>query len=189
MIRKLRNAIIRGVAKMVVKTKRFFSKIFSRGFALATAKWALTIGSAAGTIYVLNYFLPVWLTAAIASTVVIHELGHYLTALQVGRKADPPLFVPFIWGVLSGTRIHDRGSVPDKDARIHLAGPTWGFIWSLAGASFSLYFGQTGMAWAFGWLAAFNLWHGTIGSDGQFHKMMYSPEVKQPDFQPAPAPF
>lgn len=183
MISKIRSAVIRGVAKMTTKAKNLWSRIWSRGFAAATARWTLTIGSAALTVYVLDYFLPVWLTAAIASTLIVHEFGHYITALRMRRKADPPIFIPFIWGVWGGTRVPGRGSEPTIDGQIALAGPTWGFIWALGGAGFSLYFGQQTMMWAFLWLSAFNLWHGTLGSDGKFYQTMrpkFTPEVKEP---------
>lgn len=171
----------------MMKAVRFMGRRWARKHqtAVAAVKWTLSIGSAALTIYVLDYFLPVWLTAAIASTVIVHELGHYVTARRLRRKADPPLFVPFIWGVISGTRIHNRGSDPIRDAQIHLNGPTWGFIWSVAGACFSIWFGQEGMMWAFLWLAAANLYHGTIGSDGRFYQSMkptVTPHVREDDY-------
>lgn len=186
-IRRLRTAIMSAIKGAFRKVLNFAMRVWIRRnqLALRIFKLSLTAGSAALTVYVLDYFLPVWLTAAIASTVFVHEFGHYFTAIRLGRKADPPLFLPFIWGVVGGTRIHNRGSDPEVDAQIHLAGPTWGFIWAMGGAAFSLYFAQTTIMWAFLWLGAFNLWHGTLGSDGKFYQTMkaqFEPEVEEPKY-------
>ena len=188
LLRKLRSAVAGAIKGAFRRVLRFGFRLWMRKriIAVGIAKMVLSLASAALTVYVLDYFLPTWLTAAIASTVFVHEMGHYITAKRLGRQVDPPLFLPFIWGVVGATRIHARGSDPERDAQIHLAGPTWGFIWALAGAGFSLYFGQSGMMWAFLWLSAFNLWHGTLGSDGKFYQSMksqFTPDVEEPTYE------
>lgn len=156
------------------KIKSFFRRTYTSRRQIGYKLWQAIYftGTLALSGYVLQYFLPLWLAGAILSTFFVHEMGHYITALREKRKVDLPFFVPFIWGVAGATRIYDRGSYPESDARIHMAGPSWGFLWAIAGAAVAAWYGFAAAGWAFLWLAVFNLWHGTFGSDGRFYAAM-----------------
>jgi Zn-dependent protease len=160
--------------KVTGKLTGFFLKMIARRRQVARAIFqiAYCVGSATLSVYVLGQFLPAYLVAAIVSTVVVHEFGHWITAKRLDRQVDLPFFVPLVWFVFSATRLHNKGSNPETDAKIHLAGPSWGFIWAVAGAAVAGWYAYTQLAWAFAWLAAFNIWHGTFGSDGKFYSAM-----------------
>jgi Zn-dependent protease len=90
-------------------------------------------------------------------TIYVHEMGHVARLLRYGMKATPPMFVPGL-GALIMLKQHPASA--REDARIGLAGPTWGLAAAAVAYAVSLASGWP--SWAAtgqvaGWLNFFNL--------------------------------
>lgn len=90
-------------------------------------------------------------------TIYVHEMGHVSKLLRYGMKASAPMFIPGL-GALIMLKQHPVS--PREDARIGLAGPTWGLASAVVAYAVSLAIGWP--SWAAtahvaGWLNFFNL--------------------------------
>jgi Zn-dependent protease len=90
-------------------------------------------------------------------TIYVHEMGHVSKLLRYGMKASAPMFIPGL-GALIMLRQHPVSA--REDARIGLAGPTWGLASAVVAYAVSLAAGWP--SWAAtahvaGWLNFFNL--------------------------------
>ncbi len=56
-------------------------------------------------------------------SIYIHEMGHMWMLRHYGLRASPPLFIPFVGAFVA---LYDSPADVHQDARIGLAGPTWG---------------------------------------------------------------
>ena len=56
-------------------------------------------------------------------SIYIHEMGHVAALTRYGVPASAPLFIPGLGAVL---RLRQEFTDPRQDARVALAGPTWG---------------------------------------------------------------
>jgi Zn-dependent protease len=65
------------------------------------------------------------LAVGIAGSIYIHEMGHVAMLRRLGIAAGAPLFIP---GVGALIMLRERVVDPLADARIGLAGPTWGLV-------------------------------------------------------------
>ncbi len=98
-----------------------------------------------------------WFAVGITASVLLHEMGHYVTVRRYGFKADLPTFLPGLGAFVRWT----GGNVdPGVRAMISLAGPLFGF---LSGAIAYFVFRETGrqvwlaVAEFAGWLNLLNL--------------------------------
>ena len=90
-------------------------------------------------------------------TIYVHEMGHVAMLLRYGMKASAPMFIPGL-GAMIMLKQHPMN--PREDARIGLAGPTWGLSAAVVAYGVSLAMGWP--SWAAtakvaGWLNLFNL--------------------------------
>jgi Zn-dependent protease len=90
-------------------------------------------------------------------TIYVHEMGHVAKLLRYGMKASAPMFIPGL-GALIMLKQHPVSG--REDARIGLAGPTWGLASAVVAYAVSLAMGWP--SWAAtahvaGWLNLFNL--------------------------------
>ena len=90
-------------------------------------------------------------------SIYVHEMGHVAMLLRYGMKASAPMFIPGL-GALIMLRQHPQN--PREDARIGLAGPTWGLAAAVVCWGVSLLTGWP--SWAAiakvgAWLNLFNL--------------------------------
>ena len=58
-----------------------------------------------------------------ALSIYVHEMGHMWMLRQYGLRASAPLFIPFVGAFVA---LYDSPADVHQDARIGLAGPTWG---------------------------------------------------------------
>lgn len=63
------------------------------------------------------------LAVGIAASIYVHEMGHVAMLRRLGIQAGAPLFIP---GVGALVMLKERITDPVVDAKIGLAGPTWG---------------------------------------------------------------
>lgn len=97
------------------------------------------------------------LAVGIAASIYIHEMGHVAMLRRLGIQAGAPLFIP---GVGALVMLKEHVTDPVTDARIGLAGPTWGL--GAAVASWVLYLATGAPIWRAiaeltGFLNLFNL--------------------------------
>src|SRR5690554_5307562 len=138
---------------------RFFSRIrsrigsaFSRLFVSSreTNTTAIVVRSliklasygaiAYGAAYLMGFYLPTYVVAAIISVVAAHEFGHWLGRMTLRMKSAE----------MSGAHLH----APIEDvARSHLAGASWAFIAAVLGAGVAAAYGHTVVFWTFVWMA------------------------------------
>ena len=65
-----------------------------------------------------------WLFAlGFVLSIYVHEMGHMWMLRHYGLRASPPLFIPFVGAFVA---LYDQPADVHQDARIGLAGPTWG---------------------------------------------------------------
>jgi Zn-dependent protease len=79
------------------------------------------------------------LAVGIALSIYIHEMGHVAMLRRLGIRADAPLFIP---GVGAMVMLRERVVDPVANAKIGLAGPTWGLA---AGVAAWVVYQVTGM--------------------------------------------
>jgi Zn-dependent protease len=65
--------------------------------------------------------------AGVVALILVHEMGHYLTARKLGLHPSLPMFVPFF-----GAYVAFRNTDPWRHARVALAGPALGGVGALA---------------------------------------------------------
>lgn len=98
-----------------------------------------------------------WFAVGITASVLLHEMGHYITVRRFGFKAELPTFLP---GFGAFVRWAGGNVDPSVRAVISLAGPLFGFI---SGVLAYLVFRETGrqvwlgVAEFAGWLNLLNL--------------------------------
>lgn len=90
-------------------------------------------------------------------TIYVHEMGHVAMLMRYGMKASAPMFVPGLGAMIM---LKQHPANPREDARIGLAGPTWGLAAAAVAYAVSLATGWP--SWAAtakvaGWLNLFNL--------------------------------
>jgi len=56
-------------------------------------------------------------------SIYVHEMGHMWMLRHYGLRASPPLFIPLVGAFVA---LYDSPADAHQDARIGLAGPTWG---------------------------------------------------------------
>lgn len=113
--------------------------------------WSLAITIAffwfiLGSIYTASAFLLLLL---------IHEMGHFLAARQVGVKVSPPIFTP-VGAVIA--MLSQPASAKDE-AYFAIAGPVLGTVAAFAAALLSLYFGSSELCLASKFAFALNLFN------------------------------
>jgi Zn-dependent protease len=98
-----------------------------------------------------------WFAAGLVLSIYVHEMGHVAAIRRYGLPASAPMFIP---GFGAFIRLGAGRLAPHEDARIGLAGPTWG----LAAAIAALAAGHLGagpmylaIAHTGAWLNLFNL--------------------------------
>lgn len=90
-------------------------------------------------------------------SIYVHEMGHVAMLLRFGMKASAPMFIPGIGAVIM---LKQHPADPREDARIGLAGPTWGLAAAVVALGVSLLtrwpsWGAIGHVGA--WINLFNL--------------------------------
>jgi Zn-dependent protease len=98
-----------------------------------------------------------WFAAGLVLSIYVHEMGHVAAIRRYGLAASAPMFVP---GFGAFIRLGAGRLAPHEDARIGLAGPTWGLAAAVAALSAG-YLGAGPMYLAIAhtgaWLNLFNL--------------------------------
>lgn len=95
--------------------------------------------------------------AGLIAAMYVHEMGHVAMLRHYGVRATAPMFVP---GLGAFVRMKQNLHDPRAEARIGLAGPTWGLAASAVCALISVVTGWASfaaMARVGGWLNLFNL--------------------------------
>src|SRR5271157_5500820 len=64
-----------------------------------------------------------WFALGLVLSIYIHEMGHVAALTRYGVPASAPLFIPGLGAVI---RLRQVFTDPRQDARVALAGPTWG---------------------------------------------------------------
>jgi Zn-dependent protease len=64
-----------------------------------------------------------WFALGLVLSIYIHEMGHVAALTRYGVPASAPLFIPGLGAVI---RLRQEFTDPRQDARVALAGPTWG---------------------------------------------------------------
>ena len=92
----------------------------------------------AGTVFSMALSLGVYWTAwgwkfalGLVVSIYIHEIGHVAALARYGIRATAPTFIP---GLGAFVRLKQHPATASQDARVGLAGPTWGL-----GAALSAY--------------------------------------------------
>ncbi|MBI5368447.1 MAG: site-2 protease family protein [Planctomycetes bacterium] len=104
-------------------------------FLLTKAKFLLLgVSKAAPALSVLLSFAVYWnfwgwkFAAGLIASIYVHELGHIAMLRRYGFAASAPMFIP---GIGAFVRLHQRPVSAREDARVGLAGPTWGLAAAL----------------------------------------------------------
>lgn len=121
----------------LTKASTLFSMVLSIGVYWAAFGWKFALG--------------------LVLSIYIHEMGHVAMLMRYGMKASAPMFVPGLGAMIL---LKQHPANPREDARIGLAGPTWGLAASAGAYAVSLLMGWP--SWAAtakvaGWLNLFNL--------------------------------
>jgi len=93
----------------------------------------------------------------LVATMYVHEMGHVFALRRYGIRATAPMFVP---GLGAFVRMEQYPVSPREDARVGLAGPTWGLFAAAAawtGAVATGWASWAAVARAAAWLNLFNL--------------------------------
>lgn len=137
---------------------------FALGFVLTKGKLLLLGLTKVNTLFSMLLSIGVYWAAfgwkfglGLVLSIYIHEMGHVAMLMRYGMKASAPMFIPGL-GALIMLKQHPTS--PREDARIGLAGPTWGLAASVGAWAVSL--GTGWPSWAAiakvaGWLNLFNL--------------------------------
>ena len=121
----------------LTKVNTLFSMLLSIGVYWAAFGWKFALG--------------------LVLSIYIHEMGHVAMLMRYGMKASAPMFIPGL-GALIMLKQHPTS--PREDARIGLAGPTWGLAASVGAWLVALATGWpswAAIAKVAGWLNLFNL--------------------------------
>ncbi len=120
-----------GLAGLLVwKLKFVFVALLTKGKLLLLGLTKMT--TIASLFVSLGVYWTAWgwkFAAAILGGIYIHEIGHVAELRRRGMAASAPMFIP---GVGAFVRMHEHAATPAEDARIGLAGPTWGLGAALA---------------------------------------------------------
>ena len=137
---------------------------FALGFLLTKGKLLLLGLTKANTLFSMLLSIGVYWAAfgwkfglGLVLSIYIHEMGHVAMLMRYGMKASEPMFIPGL-GALIMLKQHPTS--PREDARIGLAGPTWGLAASVGAWIVSLATGWpswAAIAKVAGWLNLFNL--------------------------------
>ena len=121
----------------LTKVNTLFSMLLSIGVYWAAFGWKFAVG--------------------LVVSIYIHEMGHVAMLMRYGIKASAPMFIPG-FGAMIMLKQHPMS--PREDARIGLAGPTWGLAAAVGAWGVSLATGWpswAAIAKVAGWLNLFNL--------------------------------
>lgn len=137
---------------------------FALGFLLTKGKLLLLGLTKVNTLFSMLLSIGVYWAAfgwkfglGLVLSIYIHEMGHVAMLMRYGMKASAPMFIPGL-GALIMLKQHPTS--PREDARIGLAGPTWGLAASVGAWMVSLATGWpswAAIAKVAGWLNLFNL--------------------------------
>lgn len=74
-------------------------------------------------VYAISFGLPY--AIGLVLLILVHELGHYMAARQIGLDVGAPMFIPFVgaWISLKGVRLD-----PAAEAKVAISGPMLGSI-------------------------------------------------------------
>ncbi|MEW6364920.1 MAG: site-2 protease family protein [Acidobacteriota bacterium] len=115
----------------LTKTSTLLSMLLSLGVYWAAWGWKFAVG--------------------IVASIYVHEMGHVAMLRHYGIRATAPMFIPGLGAVV---RLKQNLTDPHQDARVGLAGPTWGL-----GASAVCALVSVGTGWAsFAALARVGAW-------------------------------
>jgi Zn-dependent protease len=96
----------------------------------------------AGTAFSMALSLGVYWTAwgwkfalGIVVSMYIHEIGHVAALARYGIRATAPTFIP---GLGAFVRLKQHPATASQDARVGLAGPTWGLVAALGAYAVSV---------------------------------------------------
>ncbi len=64
-----------------------------------------------------------WFALGLVLSIYVHEMGHVAALMRYGVPASAPLFIPGLGAVI---RLRQEFTDSRQDARVALAGPTWG---------------------------------------------------------------
>ena len=145
--------------------KSFGRKLFTKSHLIQATYFVGTVSLSA---LVLNWALPTWMAALVLGVVVVHEFAHYFTALSDGRKTYLPFFIPFIYGIIGGTRV--KGHIPESDMKIALAGPSASALVCAVAIAVFLQSGFMPGVWCATWLLVSQVYAGTFGGDGRKYR-------------------
>lgn len=98
-----------------------------------------------------------WFAVGLAGSILLHEMGHYLTVRRFGFTAELPMFIP---GLGAYVKWNGAGVDPGIRAQISLAGPLFGLISGLISYGIFLSTGRgvwLAVAHFAGWLNLLNL--------------------------------
>lgn len=121
----------------LMKGKTFFSMFLSLGVYWAAWGWKFALG--------------------IVLSIYVHEMGHVAMLRRFGIKATAPMFIPGLGALI---RLKQYPANPREDARVGLAGPTWGL--GAAVVVYLVYLATGWESWAAiarvgAWINLFNL--------------------------------
>jgi Zn-dependent protease len=108
--------------------RRLLGPIVAGGIALA--KWSFVLVKFASIFIAVAAYALIWgwqFAIGFVALIFVHELGHYIEATREGLHPRLPVFVPFLGAYVQYTRGH-----PWQTARVALAGPVLGGVFSLA---------------------------------------------------------
>lgn len=108
----------------------------------------------------LGVYWSIWgwkFAAGLVASIYVHEMGHVAALRRFGVKASAPMFIPGFGALI---RLKQVPTTPTEDARIGLAGPTWGLFAALA--TFGVYLATGWQSWGAiarvaAWINLFNL--------------------------------
>ena len=124
--------------------------------------------SAGLSFLVLWWFLPLWLSCMLLSVVMVHEMGHYLTAAYHGYDVWLPFFVAIVVGVIGGTYVATDD--PEERIKFQLAGPLAGGLACAAWGAAALISGFPPAVFAALWSLLSQILTAIVGGDGRKHR-------------------
>ena len=132
------------------------------------ASTGLTVGTALGSAALMYQLYPASMVFISMAALIAHEYGHYLAALMHDGAPDHPVFIPLIIGSIGLTRVRNLPNLPARTKRyIILAGPTAGAMSALFMLPFAIMSGNPVLLWGVLLAMAWEIYNGTLGSDGK----------------------
>jgi len=92
---------------------------------LKLSKFATTAVSMVATLWVYAVFYGVKFAIGFVALLFVHEMGHYMSAKQVGLKVSGPVFIPFL-GALIGMKENPKDAI--QEAQVAYSGPLFGSL-------------------------------------------------------------